>query len=175
MVDTNPYLLLILINTLITIGIGMQSVDSRENGLPRKIEIGGRVHDEDYELDTSRRAQYSLLIPSRICRSESSIQIRVRVTGSNIYIDDVNSIESNNWCKHLNTQKASTHKPWELTAYAPGILTPGCMRGRNPRSSFTAKGDSLSRLYSSLTPKHKKGILGPDSPQGERPTIPVSS
>lgn len=104
--DKFPHLLLILPSTLIMAGIGMQLVDSRENGLPRKNEIRGRVHDEAYELDTSGRAQYTLLVLSRICRPESFTYDQVRVTGLNIGVNDVNFIKDKYWCKHLNTQKA---------------------------------------------------------------------
>lgn len=172
-VDKDPYLLLILLSSLITADIGMQSVDLQEGGLPRKKVIGGRVQDEDNKLDTSRRAQYSLLVLSRICRPGSSFYDQVRVTGINFDKDGVNSIEETNWCKHLNTHQACIHKPWELTAYASGLLA--SKRSRNLRSSIPAKEDSLSKLYYSTTPKHKKGPLGPDSPSGERPTVPVSS
>lgn len=170
--DKFPLLLRILPSTLITAGIGMQLVDSRLDGLPRQNEIRGRVHDEAYKLDTSGRAQYSLLVQSRICRPESFIYDPVRGTGPNIGINDVNFIKNKYWCKHLNTQQAWIHKPWELTAYAAGLLA--STRSRNPRSSLTAKGDSLSKLYFSSASKHT-GTLGPDSPKGERPTVPVSS
>lgn len=84
----------------------MQSVDLLRHGLPRGKVIGGRVYDEDYELDTSKRAQYSLLILSRICRSRSSLYDQVRVIGQKFGRDDVTLIRDHKRCKHLSTHKA---------------------------------------------------------------------
>lgn len=171
--EQHPFLLLILLELLITLGLGMQSVDLLRHGLPRRKIIGGRVYDEDYKLDTSRRAQYSLLALSRICRSRSSLYDQVRVIGQRFGRDDVTLIRDQRRCKHLSTHKAWISKPWELTAYASGLSV--STRGRNPRSSLLAKGGSSNKLYSSLTPKHKKGALEPDSPKSERSKVPVSS
>lgn len=155
---------------------GEQSVEFQELGLPLMNEIRGRVYDEANKLDTSCRAQYSLLVLSRICRPISFLYVLVYVTGLKLGRKDDLPIGKKEWCKHLNTHKARIHKPWEPTAYTTNTLIMTCsMRSRSLRSSFNAKGDSSNKLYFSTAPKHKKDSVGPDSFSNERPKISVSS
>lgn len=167
-------LLLILPSMPITAGIGMQSVDPQEFGLPLTNEMRGEVQGEVNKLDTSWRAQYSLLVLSRICRPKSFIYVQVCETGLIHDMNGVNSIELTKWCKRLNTSQQSwICKPWERTAYASDIF--GSMRSRNPRISLLVKEGNLNKLYSTSASKHYKGTSGPDSPIGERPTVSVYS
>ena len=49
---------------------------------------GGLLYGQDYELDTSSWAKYTLVVLSRICRPLSIVYLRVRVTSENLNIID---------------------------------------------------------------------------------------